>query len=139
MSALFPSVETEILREVKRLGLTFEAREDAPSTFEALVTQCPGKYLIVWSGGSENTIWSSSEVNYAFRAWHDYIHVQYNLPFTLEGETAVSRIQQSRLSMFARQIILIEVELQAKHFLSTGEFISNQREFTVNKLKRGDL
>lgn len=140
MNALFPSVELEIFKAVARLGLTFEVRDDAPNTFEALKAQCPGRHLIVWSGGSDNTVWSSPQVNYAFRAWHDYIHVQYGIPFTLEGEREVARIQCRSLSALGQALIQAEVEDQAEHFIKTGEFVADQRAFVLAKLReRGAL
>lgn len=127
--------ERQIWREVKRLGLTWETSEHAPNTYENLAALCPGRHMVVYSGGSDKTIWSSPEVNYAFRAWHDYIHVQFKLPFTLEGETAAARIQSRSLSGLAKRLIEIEVIDQAKHFLATGEFVADQRAFTIKKLR----
>lgn len=53
------------------------------------------KRILVWNGASEKTIFADAETNFAFRAWHDSKHITRNLPFTIEGETAVMKLQQA--------------------------------------------
>lgn len=50
--------------------------------------------IVVWTGESEQTIFGAPQVNHAFRAWHDYVHVLFGLPFTRNGEHLVMKIQQ---------------------------------------------
>ena len=47
----------------------------------------------VWSGASGNTVFRSAASNHAFRAWHDYHHINKQLPFTSDGEKAVVELQ----------------------------------------------
>ncbi len=41
----------------------FEVAEDAPQTYEDLARLDAGKPMLVWSGGSEKTIYGDPEVN----------------------------------------------------------------------------
>lgn len=68
---------------------------NAPSTEAELAAMVlslkPGQPIPVWSGGSEHTIYSAPEVNYAFRAWHDSIHIALGAGFDAKGELTVAR------------------------------------------------
>lgn len=86
----------------------------------------------------EDNIFGSKEDNINFRIWHDFIHIKYNLDFTLEGEEACSIIQQHELPVgwdFERKLIKIEIEEQTKYRLLSGEFPQNQRQFTIDYLR----
>lgn len=98
--------------------------------------------ILVWTGASDQSIFGAPHVNHAFRAWHDYVHVMYRLPFTAQGEHTVMQIQQRHVDtlggfvftnkekeLFYR-ILECEVDGQVEHLKRTGEFPSNQREFT---------
>lgn len=68
----------------------FCVNTDAPNTFKGLKEEYEAKPELPVYGDRanpiENTIFSSAEVYWAFRAWHDKIHVVFNLPFTMDGE-----------------------------------------------------
>jgi hypothetical protein len=82
------------------------------------------------------------EINYAFRAWHDWHHWRWQLPFTLDGEMAVCSMQERDLialygeqgSAKMRQLIRGEVIGQATEFSRTGQFPANQRQFMLQYL-----
>lgn len=76
----------------------FDVASEAPETFEALVqhVETTGR-MLVWSGGSDETIYACPETNYAFRAWHDWCHLTGNHAFTPEGERAACAMQQAHL------------------------------------------
>lgn len=97
----------------------------------------------VWSGASDTSIFQSADVNEAFRAWHDYVHITHDLPFTLDGEIKVCRIQQEYIrdknidaTVKAVSLRLLEIEVieQVKYFFDTGKYVKDQRQFTVDKL-----
>ena len=122
----------------------FDVRDKAPETFDALKAQvADGGRMVVWSGGSDQTIFGDPEVNYAFRAWHDWCHLAGNHDFTLEGERAASRMQMVHLielygidARVARwcHIINAEVVGQAEHLRDTGEFPKDQMAFVRSYL-----
>ncbi len=101
----------------------------------------------VWSGASDKTIFGDPNINHAFRAWHDKVHVTYNLPFTPEGEHMVMQIQQRQCDIFGKshftrdeitlfyRILACEIDGQLAHYIAEGEFPKDQRVFTKRHLQ----
>ncbi len=75
----------------------FDVRDDAPQTYDQLKAAFDANKPVVWSGASETTIYECPQVNYAFRAWHDWGHWHGKHPFTGDGERAVFEIPQQHL------------------------------------------
>jgi hypothetical protein len=119
----------------------FDVSDDAPQTFDALTTQLRGGgRMVVWSGGSERTIFGDPAVNYAFRAWHDWCHWRGRHPFTPAGERACLRAQRRHLLALygdgprtRRWIALLTAEVlgQQRHFDRHGRFPDDQRAFVA--------
>ena len=117
----------------------WDVADDAPSTFEQLSEHlATGRRMVVWSGASGLTIYGSPEVNFAFRAWHDWLHWQGNHPFTFEGETMVGWTQVEQLrKMFGHHprlrqwqaYLFAEVIGQVMYAELNGGFPGNQRQF----------
>src|SRR5438067_89761 len=56
----------------------YDVSSSAPSSFRELVRHLDdGGRMTVYGGGSEGTIFADNEVNYAFRAWHDWTHYRH--------------------------------------------------------------
>jgi hypothetical protein len=75
------------------------ATPDAPSTLPELIAAAKRSgSLPVWDGGSDATMYSRPEVNHAFRAWHDALHIAHGAAFDVSGELALSRehVRQAR-------------------------------------------
>lgn len=69
-----------------------------PHTYEELIHQIEAHGIfVVWSGASEHTIFGDPEINYAFRAWHDWCHWRRKSDFSPSGEIAVAHHAASRL------------------------------------------
>ena len=127
----------------------FDVLNDAPGSFDELQDYyAKTGRLAVWSGASDATIFGNCEVNYAFRAWHDWTHLTYNLPFTLDGERETARRQREDLrKVFGNGAVtewfsaLIECEVtgQAEAFAKTGQFPADQVAFTLAWLWRRNL
>lgn len=117
----------------------YEMSEDAPSTYPELKALLDrGERLIVYSGGSDMTIFAEPEVNYAFRAWHDWCHWKGQHLFTLFGEIGVYRMQQEQL--IAKygdtpqvrgwcKLLYAEVLGQFLYYYHHKDYIDNQKEF----------
>ena len=127
----------------------FDVGVDAPSTLEAIKGyHAKTGRIKVWNGASDKTIFGDNEVNYAFRAWHDWAHLTGNLPFTFEGECRAATVQQDHLMQLYGAgrvtpqlapwlaIINAEVVEQAAHYEATGQFARDQRAFDLNALHR---
>jgi len=117
----------------------FDVSEDAPDTFEKLVDHVRRRRrLTVWSGGSADTIFGNPEVNYAFRAWHDWCHLNGRHDFTLAGEMAAVEMQcEHLLTVYGQssktrewcRILRAEVIGQALYLERHGDFPERQRDF----------
>jgi hypothetical protein len=120
----------------------------APESLEGLNTllgqpgsPAPHARMAVWSGGSDATIFASREINYAFRAWHDWTHWRYQLPFTFEGECAAAFVQVAHLwRVYGRNsdtraqaaLLLCEVIGQGAWNEAHGGFLADQVAFTLH-------
>jgi hypothetical protein len=86
---------------------------------------------------ADATIFGDREINYAFRAWHDWTHWYYKKPFTLTGETEVAQLQLADLAKvygakFAdryKAILYAEVIGQTLACEITGKFPDDQISF----------
>lgn len=120
---------------------TFIVSRNAPSTYPQLKDHMDsGKDMIVFEGGSENTIFGTPEVNYAFRAWHDWCHWKGKFDFSLQGEMETCCFQLQHLHRFYgltsktcrwRSILIAEVVGQRRYFEKYREYILDQRSFAV--------
>ena len=91
--------------------------------------------LVVWNGLSENTIWNSAELNCLFRAFHDQGHIETRLNFSIDQEIELGRIQASRFDGLFSDLIYLEISGQAIEYKKTGEFIENQKQWTIDQLR----
>lgn len=118
--------------------------EIAPTSLPALNDYIARYHRIrVDARHSEGTIFADAEVNWAFRAWHDWTHYTIQAPFDLDGELAVAQRQIADLyrvfghcrdaDRFAK-LIMCEVYGQARYYAEHGEFPADQRAFTRNWL-----
>ena len=127
----------------------FDVKDDAPETFEdAKAYHALTGRVCVWSGASDNTIYASPFVNYAFRAWHDWRHICFGNDFTLSGERATMRDQQRDIDALwasgflsanerevCRAILEAEIIGQAMYKDKHGDFPNDQRQFVLDYLK----
>lgn len=134
---LISLLHSEVRNACQRLGLTYRVAEHAPDTFETLTEHSSvSRELIIWPGGSKHAIYKDASVNYAFRAWHDALHLQLQAGFDLSGETRVAMEQARQCSSdIAAAIMLTEVIGQAEYFKKYGEFPENQIDFVLNHYK----
>lgn len=119
----------------------YDVGPDAPNTLEELKDHFNATGRIkVWNGASDRTIFEDDEVNFAMRAWHDAIHLAYDLPFTPEGEAAVCIVQQQQLiqrygldERTQRWVDLLDAEIngQIAHEQALGRFPEDQKGFVL--------
>jgi hypothetical protein len=117
----------------------------APETYEELIAHLDaGRRMLVYSGGAERTIYGDPEVNYAFRAWHDWCHWRGRHDFSLEGERATCAMQGAHLvalygespqTVWWRRILHAEVIGQREYFDRHGVFPDDQRAFVESYLR----
>jgi hypothetical protein len=119
----------------------FDVSDEAPETYEELIAHLDaGGRMLVYSGGSERTIYGDPEVNFAFRAWHDWCHWRGRYDFSHEGERAACAMQGDHLiarygdSPQTRRwqcILHAEIIGQREYFDRHGAFPEDQRAFVA--------
>lgn len=127
-----PALNRRILSLAPRHGVS----DKAPGTFLDLMAS-PG--LVVWSGGSDKTIYGDPSVNWAFRAWHDSIHKALNAPFTIEGEGLVAIEQARQIGGTFGDIVTLEINAQAEYFEKHGQFPNDQTTFMIEVMRRAGI
>lgn len=130
------------------VGFGYVDVEHAPNDFDALMmawkaSKRSGLALPVWSGGSENTIYTSCGANYAFRFWHDSIHALTGLAFNTLDEIEIGRIQvqavQKEFGNRSLESLLMYADTIAQSIYASandGAFPDNQLEFVTNEVTR---
>lgn len=97
-----------------------------------------GKPLIVAREGSENTIFGDRDVNFAFRAWHDWCHWRGGYDFSFLGECATCHMQVQQLkehygknhqTAYWIELLTAEVVGQRQFYEKFKTYISDQRAF----------
>ena len=124
----------------------FLVADEAPQTFEDLVARLDaGQPMLIWSGGSAKTIYGDPEVNYAFRAWHDWCHWRGRHDFSYEGEYAACQMQAGHLvtiygdctrTRWWQRILHAEIIGQREYCDVHGHFPDDQRAFVEAYLAR---
>ena len=117
----------------------YRVSEDAPDSYDKLVAHLnAGKPMVVYAGASEQTIYEDREVNYAFRAWHDWCHWRGGHRFNRQGEHAVYEMQCRHLVHFYDDstrtrrwfdILYAEIIGQQIYFEQRRQFPVDQRAF----------
>jgi hypothetical protein len=128
-----------ILAIASRLFPTgYDVSPEAPSTFRALCDHLDaGRPMIVYDGASESTIYACPEVNFAFRAWHDYCHWKGRCDFSLNGERRAMEMQREHMrklfGIVPRWEALLECEIigQGEFYAKTKTFVADQRAFAL--------
>ncbi len=148
MKALYPEWDRFVCRLVHELGI--DAYHVTPDT-----TKCDslGKItdywdenerLLIYTGASEKTIHGSNIANWDFRAWHDYVHILFQLPFTPNGESRVCHLQQEQMKLFIprfetrklfSKILDCEINGQIGYQRMHGQFPADQRAFALEYMK----
>lgn len=126
----------------------FDVAETAPETYESIVALFEsGQRYVVYAGGSENTIYGDAEVNYHFRAWHDWCHWRGGHDFSLAGELGAYNLQCAHLFTFYGQsevtrrwqrILYADIIGQKLYFRQHGSFPVDQMAFVRQFLKKLD-
>lgn len=137
----FNEATASMARRLNPCGWDVVTDAQAPGSLDHLTCLIAEIGRIAVSGDyCEKTAYGDPEINIAARAWHDWVHWRHQLPFTLEGETAVAWVQIGQLreaglwTPFRQAFILTEVVEQAKFFSKTGSFPEDQWAFTIDHL-----
>ena len=87
MKAMFPKLNNMIDRIMEFYCIKFDLTDDPTLDYPAIVKYyTKHSRLIIWTGGSDCTIFGKPEYNYKFRAWHDLHHIVNRYNFSQSGE-----------------------------------------------------
>lgn len=121
----------------------YDVADAAPESLEELSAMFKrDRRIAVLKGFSDRTIYAEPDQNWAFRAWHDWTHLQGRFPFTPAGERATAAQQvRDLVRVYGRHlntvhmaaVLLCEVVGQTDYQLLTGEFPEDQRQFTLDR------
>jgi hypothetical protein len=129
------------------MGFSYIETENAPNTFEELKTafyhsKTTREAFPVFSGASDKTIYLSKEGNWAFRFWHDIIHVTGGFDFTLQSEIDCSSVQCEQViayfgreSLEAKLFIADTIGQSVYAYLHNGEFPQDQLAFVKSLIQ----
>jgi hypothetical protein len=128
---------------IRQSAGSFYTSPDAPQTWDSLRAYQPTDALPIWDGGCAQTIYSSPVINYAFRAWHDRIHIALGAPFNRAGERAVAREhlrQANRVRLPIGDLRALWADVWGQFLYSenhAGEFPTDQSAFVTAALTLG--
>lgn len=124
---------------------------DTPrDNYEDMVTEYHARGLLtVWTGASDETIFGQPYLNWAFRTWHDAVHINLHADFSYEHEIRVQECQQQEALQWCKNygvseektdfiLLLLEAEIkgQLDYQLEHGEFPVDQVKFTEEYIER---
>ena len=135
------------LNLVRQIAGAHYATPNAPQSFEALLAATnadPAAVIPVWDGASETSIYGSNAGNFAFRAWHDRLHVILRAGFDAEGEQAVAVAQRNAIlwatgDSEAAEAVWADVWGQFLYERRHGRFPDDQAAFVKTWLERGEI
>jgi hypothetical protein len=113
---------------------------NGPASWEELQASRNEPVMPINPQSAENSIYSDTPTNIAFRAWHDKLHLDLNAGFDHEGELKVAQehlrqAQAAGLSEEAQRALWADTWETFKHHEDTGAFPSDPRAFVADKMK----
>lgn len=103
-----------------RLDIRFVEADPYKSYAEMRHDVLARRRMLVWTGASETPLWDEI-TNWKARAVHDWDHIEHDVDFSIEGETAAYRRSAARVPGLA-PLYLSEIVLQAAVQTYTGSF-----------------
>lgn len=104
------------------------------------------KFIRISEEGNNKSIYNRSYFNTIARLWHDTIHLNNDLDFSLEDEKIVGYIQIMDINDHgdkigsctqtiedAKEIIYHDIINQVKYYYKNKKFVDNQKKFVYSK------
>ena len=115
------------------------AKEDSPNNYEDVKKEAEKGIYVVFSGGYEDTIFSSRKVQYAYRAGHDSIHLTFDWGFDRECEIKVACMQQALFDINSTKSRSLDgALLKWDLILHVTHYYHHNEQHPVNQLKMID-
>jgi len=119
------------------------ASENSPTSYEAVQKQASLYGIFhVFNGGSTDTIFSSRAVQYAYRAWHDSLHLMKQWDFSHASELKVAILQEAVAISWGiderdAKMLRLDLEAHIEYVYAKGEHPVNQIELIKDCLQNG--
>jgi hypothetical protein len=139
-------VEAKALRYSQRFGVSYAPHGRAPETLLE-IQQAYRHSLIhsthfpIWDGASDNTIYLTPEANYAFRFWHDMLHLALFADTVVVDEIELGHIHvgcvMAEFGMYSLEAALMRADTieQSKYCEEHGHFPVDQLRFAKERVK----
>lgn len=129
-------------RECEGRGWSFYTTENAPESYSELVKRSSSMSIPIANYGSDKSIYGDSITNTLFRFYHDVIHLEEELTFSLEDECKAADIHlkdavEFNLSPLALQILEADTKGQVRYYFKWGKFVDNQKAFVQSCISKG--
>jgi hypothetical protein len=118
------------------------ASEDSPNTYDAVREQAQTGTYHVFSGGSLDTIFSGRKAQYAYRAWHDSIHMANEIDFEMDSELKVARLQEeyalkAGVNPQDAKMLRYDLECHIRYYYAKGEHPERQLDLIADCMRDG--
>ena len=103
-------------------------------------------YITISKQGNDKTIYTKSTYNIIARLWHDNLHLQHNLDFSIDDEKIVCYLQIAELETYlvkrgvspctiqdATEIIYHDIIGQVDFYANNKKFVDNQMKFVYSR------
>jgi hypothetical protein len=118
-------------------------------SFEELKADRSAGRVLVFNGGSTQTMfdasfWQQKEVILNYRAWHDSMHIKYNLDFSLESELKLSFLltqeaeRELGWSKHSALLVGLDLRLHIMHWHLYKKHPERQQEMLEHALTHHD-
>lgn len=136
-------VEREALHLCKVLNISYEDSLHASEDYQTVKQGFNDaislkKPVLVYRGNSTGCIYLEPYHNWAFRFWHDYLHVKHDLDFNYESELQVARMHlacvASHYGLGSLEYRLMQADTigQVEFYRdNAGSFVDNQLQFAL--------
>ena len=134
-------ISESLNRQILALAPRHVAVPDAPNTWRELqraAYDSAGR-LRVFNGASSATIYASPSVNFAFRAWHDSLHLAHGLDFSRESELKIAQFHADQIQgEYDKRLIYADVAAQVEYYFKHGRYVPEhlQRAIVLEYLAR---
>ena len=129
-----------ILKIAPLYRTTPEPYEEIPTSLKGLNELHKNERILISDYACDNTIYGKDYVNFAFRSWHDTLHVLTQLSMTFEDEMKLGllhtqTIKRLGLSPICQAIMYFDTCGQSIYYSIWGDFPVNQKQFVLGCLK----
>ena len=129
-------VSESLNRQILKLAPRFTVSNEAPNSYSGLIRGAMKGIFLVYDGASSNTIYVDPHVNHAFRAWHDSLHLEHDLTFSLADELQMAELHRNAIEgSFEKALIYADVAEQVRFWYTNRKYVDNQRAFVLTKLE----